>query len=378
MSVSIRLPNYERTAGAAAEPVEIRGPLRTSPFLHVEPDRIHNPLTDRALGPTDEGYAPLRGLLGGVAAPADLAPEVRGALAGDGWLVAEEEDVSRAYFLKYVSLEAHTVCNQGCYFCPVAFDPREAYFMPTEQYEAIVDQLSEHRDTIESVFMINYNEPTADKRFVDQVRTLKEAGLPPSTLTNGTGLTPKRIDALVAMGGLRFLSINLSTLDRERYAQDRSGDHLDLVMRNLEYAKDRPVADEMDIVVLGRGDEVHAGDFAAIRDRFAGSRFRVKQFEVMDRAGYLQIGLAARNKTLCGCDNVGSRPIQHLHVNPYGQCLLCCEDYDQNYIVGDLREETLEEVLTGDQLALMRRWIYGLEEAPDDFICRSCVFARTP
>ena len=382
MSVSIRLANLDRdrpgSPDAAAEAAsEGEHALVLSPFLHVEANRVYDPLTDRALTESDAAWPRLRGLASGALQPSELDPEVRARLAREGWLVPAEEDVSTRHRLKYVSLEAHTVCNQGCYFCPVAYDPREAYFMPTEQYEDVVRQISAYRSTIESVFMINYNEPTADKRFVDQVRTLREAGLPPSTLTNGTGLTPKRVDALVEMGGLRFLSINLSTVDAERYAEDRKGDHLDLVLRNLDYAKDRPVAEEMDIVVLGRGDDVHRRDFEEISRRFAGSRFNVKFFEVMDRAGYLQIGLSARNKSLCGCDNVGSRPLQHLHINPYGKCLLCCEDYDENYVVGDLAEETLEEVLTGPRFALMRRWVYGMEEAPADFICRSCVFART-
>ncbi|HUP41656.1 MAG TPA: radical SAM protein [Thermoanaerobaculia bacterium] len=382
MSLSLRQRQLDRShdrtrPGAGGDFVGEEGALGTNPFLHVEGDRVFNPLTDDSLTRTDPASGPLRGLLEGATAPADLEPELRARLAREGWLVPADEDVARRFYLKYVSLEAHTLCNQGCYFCPVAYDPREAYFMPTERYQEIVGQLAAHRETIEAVFMINYNEPTADKRFVDQVRTLKQAGLPPATLTNGTGLTPKRVDALVEMGGLRFLSINLSTLDAGRYAADRKGDHLELVLKNLDYAKDRAVAEEMDIVVLGRGDEVHRRDFEEIRLRFAGSRFNVKLFEVMDRAGYLQIGLAARNKTLCGCDNVGSRPLQHLHINPYGKCLLCCEDYDGNYVVGDLEEETLDEVLTGPRLALMRRWVYGLEESPADFICRSCVFART-
>lgn len=351
--------------------------LAVSPFLHVEVDRVYDPLGDRSMTEADAAWPSVRGLLSGSLDPAVLEPDLKARLVREGWLVPVEEDVSARYHLKYVSLEAHTVCNQGCYFCPVAYDPRETYFMPTERYEDVVRQVAEHRETIEAVFMINYNEPTADKRFVDQVRTLREAGLPPATLTNGTGLTPKRVDALVEMGGLRFLSINLSTLDPERYAADRKGDHLELVLRNLEYARDRPVAEDMDIVVLGRGDEVHRRDFEEIERRFGGSRFNVKFFEVMDRAGYLQIGLSARNQKLCGCDNVGSRPLQHLHVNPYGKCLLCCEDYDENYVVGDLSEETLEEVLTGPRFALLRRWVYGVEEAPADFICRSCVFART-
>lgn len=355
------------------------GELVPSPFLHAGAAAIYNPQTDRTLGEGDADYPSLRALMAGETPLAALERATRDRLATAGWLHPGNDlaALSERFHLKYVSLEAHTVCNQGCYFCPVSYDPREAYFMPTELYENIVRQLSAHRETIEAVFMINYNEPTADKRFVDQVRLLKAAGLPPATLTNGTGLTPSRVDQLVEMGGLKYLSINLSTLDPERYREDRKGDHLELVLKNLDYAKDKPVGETMEIIVLGKGDAVHLADHAALEARFAGSRFTVKRYPVMDRAGYLQIGLSARHKTLCGCDNVGSRPLQHLHVTPQGQCILCCEDYDEGHVVGDLNRQTVDEVLRGPEIALYRRWIYGIERAPDDFMCRNCVFART-
>ncbi|HVS14439.1 MAG TPA: radical SAM protein [Thermoanaerobaculia bacterium] len=349
------------------------GTLRPSPFLHVHEGRIHDPLADRELVAGEADYALLTAALAGEA----LAAPERDRLAAAGWLVPQQEDASRRFLLKYVSLEAHTVCNQACYFCPVSIAPRDHHFMPTELYQRIVGELAAYRDTVEAVFMINYNEPTADRRFVDQVRTLREAGLPPAVLTNGSGLTPKRVDALVAMGGLRFLSINLSTLDRERYRAERGGDHLDTVLRHLDYAKDVPLAEQMDIVVLGTGDHKHRRDFEEISARFAGSRFAVKSFEVMDRAGHLEIGLkpVLPRQRLCGCDNLGSRPLQHLHITPHAKCVLCCEDYDEKYVVGDLTEQSVAEILAGPELAQMRRWVYGLEEAPDDFICRGCVFA---
>lgn len=347
---------------------------RPHPYLHVEPGRVYDPLTDRALGPGDPLYASLRALLAG----AEVGQDDLARLLAGGWLAASGDDLAHRFHLKYVSLEAHTVCNQACYFCPVSIAPREAYYMPSELYERIVGELAEWRETIEAVFMINYNEPTADRRFVDQVASLRRAGLPPAVLTNGTGLTPPRVDALVALGGLRFLSINLSTLDRARYTAERGGDHLDQVLRNLDYAKDRPLAEQMDVVVLGTGDEAHRRDHAEIAGRFAGSRFEVKYFEVMDRAGYLQIGHKPprRVASLCGCDNVGSRPLQHLHVTPRGKCVLCCEDYDEQYVVGDLTHESVRAVLTGPAMALMRRWAYGVEEAPAGFLCRGCTFAR--
>jgi MoaA/NifB/PqqE/SkfB family radical SAM enzyme len=228
--------------------------------------------------------------------------------------------------------------------------------------------------------MIHYNEPTADTFFVERVSMLKRYGLPPAVLTNATGLTPARVDAILEMGGLGYLSVNLSTLERERYDHDRGGDHLPLVLRNLDYLKDKPLAPTMDMAVLGRGDEIHQRDFEEIRARFAGSRFNVLFYEVMDRAGAVPIGLhptADPGRRLCGCEQTGSRAVQWVHVTPTGRVVLCCQDYHEQYVVGDLHQEALEDILRGPRVSLLRRWVYGLEEAPADFICRRCIYALT-
>ena len=365
-----------------SEPFAASAPeLQPSPYLHVSDEAIHDPTSDRNLTPTDPAFGPLQELLSGRRAVAELAPASRDLLLREGWLhgLDGRRSLDRGFHLKYVSLEAHTVCNQSCYFCPVSVAPREPHFMPMEEYRRILSELARYRETIEAVFMIAYNEPTADKRFLEQVAAIREAGLPPATLTNGSGLTPERVDALVELGGLRFLSINLSTLDREKYRADRGQDQLDLVMRNLHYAKDKAVGEQMDIVVLGPGDERHQRDYEEIVETFRGSRFSAKHFVVNDRAGLMQIGLKVigSKKRLRGCDLMGSRPIQHLHINPHGQCILCCQDYHESHVVGNLTESSVEEVMTGPEMQKMRRLIYGLDEAPADFICRNCPFAIT-
>jgi MoaA/NifB/PqqE/SkfB family radical SAM enzyme len=343
--------------------------LRVNPFLHIDAERIYNPLTDRALVIGDPEFAALRRVIDGGAADESLAAA--------GWVI--RGDISTSYRLKIVSLETMTACNQKCYFCPVSIAPREDYDMPVALFERIVGELTAFRDTLESVFLQSYNEPTLDRRFVEFCRTLFAAKLPVAVLSNGSGLSPAKVDALIESGPLRYICINLSTLDRDRYVRDRGADHLGVVLRNLDYVKLRPLADVMKIVVLGTGDDVHDQDFDAIRERFDGSLFSVERHVVMDRAGWLDIGLKpdAPKKQLAGCDNIGSRPLQHLHITPRGQCVLCCEDYDEKYVVGDLTQNTIVEVLEGPGLATMRRWVYGIEEAPDDFMCRDCVFART-
>ncbi len=352
--------------------------LVPDPYLHRDPERIYNPLTDRALAPGEEGWEPLARLLEGSTSVTDLGARERENLAAAGWLIDAGEDPSHRHRLMYVSLEAHTVCNQKCYFCPVADAPRKSYFMPTELFERIVGELTAYRDTLEGVVLINYNEPTVDPRFVDQCRTVIEAGLPLAVNTNGSGLTPARVDALRQIGLLRFLLINLSTIDPEEYQRTRGVGHLRKVIKNVDYANRHRVAEEMVILVLGEDDDNHEANFAAISRRYAGGNFEVRRFDLMDRAGRIAVGKRPPqpHRCLAGCDNLGSRPLQHLHITPQGRCVLCCEDYDENHVVGDLNQQSVKQVLSGEALATMRRWIYGQDEAPADFMCRHCIYAR--
>jgi hypothetical protein len=365
------VPSSRRSAASVGE-------LHPEPFLHLDDGIAYNPLTDSSLREGEAGFAELLSLIQGDRRPEDLDSAVLEDLTSQGWVIEHGADLDRRFLLKYVSLEAASACNQACYFCPVSVAPRADHVMPMELYEEIARQLSAFRSTLAGVSMINYNEPTADRRFVDQVALLKRYGLPPAVLTNGTGLTPKRSDQILELGGLHYLSVNLSTLDRDRYRHDRGGDHLPLVLRNMEYLKHRRIAADMEIAVLGTGDQAHREAYASISREFADTCFVVKSYEVMDRAGSLQVGKRPPQpvRNLGGCDQTGSRPLQWLHVSPQGKCLLCCQDYHEQYVVGDLTTQSLVEVLTGPLLGRMRRWAYGLDEAPEDFICRHCIYAR--
>src|SRR5437762_1693859 len=112
-------------------PPSLATDLRVNPFLHIDGDRIYNPITDRALLAHDPAYLRLREFMEG--GPADAS------LEQGGWVV--REDLSRKHRLKVVSLETMTTCNQKCFFCPVSIAPREDYSMPAPYFERIVNQL---------------------------------------------------------------------------------------------------------------------------------------------------------------------------------------------------------------------------------------------
>ena len=98
----------------------------------------------------------------------------------------------------------------------------------------------------------------------------------------------------------------------------------------------------------------------------------------MDRAGYLRIGLkpTARRAAARAAARTPARGRSSTSTSRRAaKAILCCQDYDEYHVVGDLTSESVAEVLAGPELAKLRRFAYGLEEAPADFICRKCVYA---
>ena len=137
------------------------------------------------------------------------------------------------------------------------------------------------------------------------------------------------------------------------------------------------MAEEMVIVVLGTDAEEHARQFEAIKRRFAGSNFKVQDFEPNDRAGYLDIGLAAEERQLRvrGCDYMGSRPIEHIHITAAANVVICCQDYEEQWCLGNLNTQSVREILDGEAYARARRIVYGIDEGPENFICAKCRYA---
>lgn len=314
-----------------APPKDVAAGWQADPYLHFEAEWFYNPHTDTRLASSHPWHARLMHLaISGEVLPKLIDKEDRD-LAEEGWLVATGDDIHRRYLIKYVSIEALSVCNHGCYYCPVSVAPKKLERMPMELFERVIGEVAALEHPVEGVSMNHYNEPTVDSRYIDQVRCIKDAGLRPATLSNGSGLTPSRVDSLIELGGLHYLSVNISSLDRQTYKDQRGTDHLPLVLANLDYMATRPVAETMILVVLGTGDQAHRDEHERIAERFAGTRFEVELFEVNDRAGFLDLGLKAEGDDgrLGGCEQMGSRPINHIHISARGRLILCCQDYNE-------------------------------------------------
>jgi pyruvate-formate lyase-activating enzyme len=349
-------------------------PEAVSPFLHDRGGALYNPLTGESLSKEGEGFRALSRIAQGL--EAEAAPAVLDHLRAARFLIDDVGSEARRSHLLYVSLETCTSCNHRCPFCPVSVSPREREVMSQELFESILDQVVAVGGNRTVVFLSNYNEPTIDPLFEERVRALFARDLPVSLLTNASNLSPDRAERLAAAGRFRYVGINLPTLEPERYERLHGTRDLARVLANIDALAARSLSEESAIVVLGDQDEAHRRDVEEIRARFEPKGWQVKPFRIRSRpASGTFVPEPPAKKRLRGCEQMGSRPFEHLHVTATAKAVLCCQDYYERLTVGDLKTQTVAEILGGETMARLRRWTYGVEEAPADFLCRRCEFA---
>lgn len=345
-----------------------------SPYLHERGSVLYNPVSGESLPKDSPAFRALSLVRKGLSA--EVEPAVLEHLRAARFLIEDLDSETRRTHLLFVSLETCTSCNHRCPFCPVSVDPREREVMSQELFESIADQVVAIGTREVVVFLSNYNEPTIDPLFEERCLSLFARGLPVSLLTNASHFGADRADRLARAGRFRYIGINLPTLDPERYEKMHGTRDLARVLGNIDALAARTIAEETAIVVLGDNDAAHRRDVEEIRARFAPLGWDVRSYRIRSRpASGTFVPEPPPVKELRGCELMGSRPFEHLHVTATAKAVLCCQDYYEKLVVGDLKTQTVAEVLGGDVMARLRRWTYGVEEAPADFLCRRCEFA---
>ena len=280
--------------------------------------------------------------------------------------------------LKYVQIETISVCNHRCFFCPVSMDKREKNELSLEKIEKIIKELKDY--PIETIALSGFMEATYDKDLLEKIAVIRNSGYKVSIYSNGSGLKPELTDRLLDLGVSSF-TFNLSTLDEAEYLRTRGTRDLPRVLSNLNYLLDRASVQagkvKVDLVVVGALDRQHGENFQRIQERFADTAVSsILIIPMVEFAGKTDQGLLPirpNHQKLQGC--LWNRDREWLHFDANGEAILCCHDYFSKYKMGNISNTSVTEIYQGNPIQQWRRWIGGEEEAPADFICRSCAYA---
>lgn len=181
----------------------------------------------------------------------------------------------------------------------------EPTILPSKIVYHVLDTLTKYKYKWKICFH-RYNEPLIDPRLFKFIEYARKA-CPQSILflvTNGTYLTQTLMDELEEAGlsGLRFSAYT-----------DRDYERLSKIKTNIDFRKRRSYPEKFDDSVQWY-KEVDSGNFPH------------------------------KGKKKCHA------PLADIEIDKDGQVVLCCEDWKSRHVFGDLREQTLEEIVMSKEI----------------------------
>ena len=244
---------------------------------------------------------------------------------------------------RYIQLETVTKCNAACPFCPQNELDRGIPRMPDDTWQRVVDQTRGWGLTYRPFLT---NEPLVDVRQAEITRYIKEND--PSARveynTNGELLTEKTGRALLE-AGVDIMRFSIDGLSRETYEPSRVGVSFDRVYervpRFLEIWREEGYEEK------GVFTEVRMIEVPENRHEIADYRAfwepRCSEVVVTQLYSWPWTGQTAADVVRKPCLKV----LDEMFVYANGNVTICCWDVHERAVIGNVHEQTVEEIWTG-------------------------------
>ncbi len=286
---------------------------------------------------------------------------------------------------KYLELEPTNLCNLRCPGCVVGRGEitRDRGRMPTDIYRAAIDQLA---DYVLLLILFERGEPFMHDDLCDMIAYAAERGIRVSVSTNGHFVGSEEKAEAIVRSGLDHLIVSLDGATPETYQAYRRGGDFDKVVagiRTLLDVRNRmgarlPIVDLRFIPMRQNEHEI-----PAIRKLAADLGVDVLSFKTYNPAlgheGETDECLPESEACRRFSYDADGSPIlctklwNTMSVRWDGTVVPCNCDYQDDFVLGRIGDQTLPEIWRGDAFADYRKSFRdGWAEHP---LCSTCTYA---
>jgi radical SAM protein with 4Fe4S-binding SPASM domain len=333
----------------------------------------------------------------------------------------------RVYPIWWLFVEITNLCNFHCTFCPDEIMERKRGMMSFEDACRIFDQVAREKHRLGPLYPVKLHqmgEPTIHPRLVDIVRYAeKEKGIPIELNTNCSLLTEALVDGLYDAGLSRFI-LSYQTPDAEAFVTRKAKNKkltFDIYLDKVKMAVERKLAKgastrlEIDIMnTLGSRDIRIVGtnsqadrvmlswiSFARSLERkyglppkahdlnYVDGGFRfldhdadAGRYEILPGVEILWKALHTWGNVIQGSASKGAvdgycpAPNEQFVILWDGTVTVCCTDYEGTLAMGNVHQQSIEEIWTGEKWKHMRRRMW--ENVLESKTCRVCKGVEEP
>lgn len=257
---------------------------------------------------------------------------------------------------RYLDVELTNLCNFNCCFCPTGTKAMQRIkgYMPENVVQALIENI--HKYQIPGVRFIRWGEPTIHPQYIEIMKRVKEAGARIHMNTNGIKLDQDQIRQLIDME-LDSIKFSFQGADQGTYNEMREGgdyDRLLQIVRDMYLLRGDRLYPYIQISTTLTGEsaqqiENFKNDIGAYCDYYNIGYTQLNHLNVddmkideaeKDKIRKLQEHEKLNHEYLEVCPEAFDK----LSVNWNGDVTLCCSDYDNFLIIGNILDMDLKQL----------------------------------
>jgi radical SAM protein with 4Fe4S-binding SPASM domain len=271
-------------------------------------------------------------------------------------------------------VETTAKCNLYCPMCPRETHPQPKEDMSDEVFHALIDGASR---TGEHMMLIGLGEPFLDPKIFDRITHCERHGISTLLSTNGVLLDEAAGEKLLSTK-LAHITLSFDGATKESFELYRKGAKFERVRANfVRFARMKlERRSNMQIVVQMVRMEKNADEVEEFK-RFWSAVPGVDQVRIKeDETNLLQPEAARTGAGTRSCHYLWRGP---MYVKQDGRVFPCCQSYMLDGMpVGDLREQTLDQINNSEEMRRLRRLHAEGKAGEIDMCARCCVAIPHP
>jgi len=306
----------------------------------------------------------------------------------------------RPSFPIVVDIEPTNACNLDCIFCQRQVMKRPLKILPFELYKNIIDEISNHEST--SVRFSGWGEPTLHPKIVDFVSYARKKGVLTHLTTNGT-LLDSKLSYKLLKADLNKIKMSLQGLNEAEYNRMRRPKNDEdprcgykNITRNMEeFIRIRnelntPCHIQVSVSMLKKEQENLSGQQAFYDYWYPkvdsiwglgkvgvyGGKPLLTSFQRVKDFGKISEKDLAQGRPLRVADVNKGKKCDELYnkisIGSDGAMKACCDDADNNLVVGWIGKQTIKEVWDGKILRKLRENIESNNPKRVPKFCLNC------
>jgi len=247
------------------------------------------------------------------------------------------------------SINTETGCVVDCVFCPqrtLQKSYKGERFLSLDNFKKCIDKIPKEV----RITFAGFTEPWLNPNCTDMLLYAHEMGHPVSVFTTGIGMKLDDIERIkdIPFAGEPNGGFTFHLPDRERNAKHPITDRYIKVVERFGELRDK--IQNFNVVAMGEvHDSVsHVFSKAHVHDMWdrAGnlSRESILKPELLNKKDQYKSFYHGEKEKTCGC----LEKLYHNVVLPNGDVSLCCQDYNLEHILGNLLDQSFEDVIPKD------------------------------